>query len=303
MKMVYVISNKDELISKLTSLASDGGFVFRGYSTQDQMLPNIIRKNAVDIEMELLYGFEKYANQYINANNPVDFLSYAQHFGLSTRLLDFTYNPFVALYFALFKSKPTNAVNLEDREYYYIRYCNVKENFCLEEIPIINEGEFFRSLSMAESCKKLFQTLDIMYGSIPDKPFLNRDTIVKTICRSARNTEPVALAEEEILNKLSDKRILLIDPNQSNQRIVMQQGLFMLCYSLDEANHRSIIQENTHLIKIHKSIRENLQRYLNTIGINAFRLMPDLSNVCSAVEQQVREERKKNSKFFKKKVD
>lgn len=301
--MVHVISNKDELISKLTSLASDGGFVFRGYSTQDQMLPNIIRNKAVDIEMELLYGFEKYANQYINANNPVDFLSYAQHFGLSTRLLDFTYNPFVALYFALFKSKPTNATNLEDREYYYIRYCNAKENLCLEEIPIINEGEFFRSLSMAESCKKLFQTLDIMYGSISGKPFLNRDTIIKTVCRSARNTELTSLTEDEIRNKLFDKRILLIDPNQSNQRIVMQQGLFMLCYSLDKQDHQSIIQDNTHIIKIHKSIREDLQRYLNTIGINAYRLMPDLSSVCSAVEQQVREERQRNSKLFKKKTN
>jgi hypothetical protein len=299
--MIEVFNNKDELIQKLTSLATDGRFVFRGYSIQDQMLPNLIRKKAVDIEMELLYRFEKYAGQYLSVNNPIDFLSYAQHFGLSTRLLDFTYNPFVALYFALFKDKPTKANNPEDKEYYYIRYCDVQENLCLEEIPIINEGEFFQSLSMAENCKKLFQTLEIMYGHSTTYPLLNRDAIVRTISLSSRNKDNRFLSEYEILSRLSNNNILLIDPNQSNQRIVMQQGLFMLCYSLDEDKHKRIISDNTHLIKIHKRLREDLQTYLNTIGITAYRLMPDLASVCSAVEQQVRDERKRKSSLFKKK--
>lgn len=299
--MIDVITNKEDLINELTSLASKGSYVFRGYSIQNQMLPNLIRNNAVDIEMELLYRFEKYASQYLSVNNPIDFLSYAQHFGLSTRLLDFTYNPFVALYFALFKDKPTKANNPEDKEYYYIRYCDVQDNLCLEEIPIVNEGEFFQSLSMAENCKKLFQTLEIMYGHPTANPLLNRNTIVKTISLLSGKKDNRILSEYEIHSKLSGNNMLLIDPNQSNQRIVMQQGLFMLCYFLDKESHERIIQDNTHLIKIHKSLRDGLQTYLNTIGITAYRLMPDLASVCSAVEQQVRDERKRKSPLFKKK--
>ena len=93
---------KEPLLECLTELAGAGNLVFRGYNTQDQLLPSIIRKNMVDVESELLFQFERYGAQYINASNPVDFMSYAQHFGLPTRLLDFTYNPFVALYFSLF---------------------------------------------------------------------------------------------------------------------------------------------------------------------------------------------------------
>lgn len=294
-----IFYEKNRLITKLTELATDGNCVFRGYSFQKQMLPNIIRNSATDIEMELLYDFEKYANQYLNVNNPIDFMSYAQHFGLSTRLLDFTYNPFIALYFALFKSKTSKYDNPEDKEFYYIRYCNIKDNLFLQEIPVINEGEFFKSYSMSKSCEKMFQTLDILYDSPNKTDFFNKTTAIKSIIKSIRSESSLTEIEQAITNKIDNRRILLIDPNQSNQRIIMQQGLFLLCYSLDESKHRDMINQNTSVIKIHKSLRDELQVYLNTIGINAFRLMPDLASVCEAVERQVKEQRNRKSKLFK----
>ena len=36
-----------------------------------------------------------------------------------------------------------------------------------------------------------------------------------------------------------------------------------------------------------------MQEYLETIGVSAFRLMPDLQNICGAVEQRVREDSRK----------
>ena len=47
-------------------------------------------------------------------------------------------------------------------------------------------------------------------------------------------------------------------------------------------------------------IRDELQRYLDTIGINSYRLMPDLSSVCEAVERKIRDERVRSSVLFKK---
>ena len=99
-------TDSDELIAYLTQLAVSKNNVFRGYGKQSELLPNIIReKDWRDQELKLLHEFERYGFQYFSANNPIDFMSYAQHYGLPTRLLDFTYNPFIALYFALFTPK------------------------------------------------------------------------------------------------------------------------------------------------------------------------------------------------------
>lgn len=286
-----VFDKKDSLLERLTELALEKRYVFRGYSLQEQMLPGLIRNDEISIELDLLFQFEKYASQYVRAYNPMDFLSHAQHYGLSTRLLDFTYNPFVALYFSTFKKKPNNANVKEDREYYYIRYCDTNTNLWIEELPIFNEGDFAQSFSMAEKSRKLFKTLELLYYPKDEMDKSKRKAIVNAIATSMRNAR---VDSNEIEKRIHNERVLLIDPNQSNQRIIMQQGLFMLCYSFEEEKHWSIINSNTRLIKIHKKLRDDLRAYLNTIGVNAFRLMPDLSNVCDAVERQVKEDFKNN---------
>ena len=144
--MMNVIYNEevyyeiDELINRLRGLACQKDYVFRGYGKQDELFPNIIRgKDFKDIENELLCDFEKYGSNYFHATTPIDFMSYAQHFGLPTRLLDFTYNPFIALSFALHMPKGNNYKNKDDGEFYYIRYASLKENICVPLIPISDD--------------------------------------------------------------------------------------------------------------------------------------------------------------------
>ena len=75
----------------------------------------------------------------------------------------------------------------------------------------------------------------------------------------------------------------------------------MFPYTLDEKKHLHIIESNTRLIKIKKDLRNDLLAYLDTIGINAFRIMPDLPSVCEAVERKVKDSRNAKSTLFKKK--
>ena len=82
----------------------------------------------------------------------------------------------------------------------------------------------------------------------------------------------------------------------------MQQGLFMFPYFWGKEEHIRIIDENSQVIKIHKDLREPLLKYLDTIGVNAFRIMPDLASVCEAVERKVKDTRASNSELFKKKT-
>ena len=112
--LTRILYNADEVINELSSLAKNKNLVFRGYGQQIELYPNIIRNSDLtNREFELLSNFEKYGLQYFSVNNAIDFMSYGQHFGLPTRLLDFTYNPFVALFFSIFMPKASNYTNEE----------------------------------------------------------------------------------------------------------------------------------------------------------------------------------------------
>lgn len=305
--MAAVFTNKDHLIDRLTELAISGQWVFRGYNTQEQLLPNVIRRNVSDVEDTLLFEFERYGAQYINASNPVDFMSYAQHFGLSTRLLDFTYNPFVALYFALFSPKSNgNYRNPEDKDYYYIRYASTNNNIMIHHIPYFNDGPLFEINSMAQRSMALIETVEAMFSGqnissfLFDSPEKMVSAFFKSIAMHTGINDMDAFVSDN-KEKVSNGAILFIDPNQSNQRLVMQQGLFMFPYTLDEKKHLQVIESNTSLIKIKKDLRDVLLAYLDTIGINAFRIMPDLPSVCEAVERKVKDRRSANRTLFKKK--
>jgi hypothetical protein len=92
------------------------GCIFRGQCSSSWILENTIERRFPDlnwqhVEYDLLHGFKRRAHNYLGQQHipdtPGEWLALMQHFGAPTRLLDFTYSPFVAAYFA-FEEKPTD---------------------------------------------------------------------------------------------------------------------------------------------------------------------------------------------------
>ena len=112
------ISNMDEFVKIINVLTDtliktefqDEILLFRGHPNIDyELLPSIARKNNSDKsylthEKELITkAIGKNPNIFSEDEYAVNLLVKLQHFGIPTRLLDVTYNAFVALYFACVK--------------------------------------------------------------------------------------------------------------------------------------------------------------------------------------------------------
>lgn len=100
---VKTFSELKELLDKLLL----EGYIFRGISKDDQLLPKLLQKDNdySSKEFALLAKFEKYYGLFSYANNYWEFLSIAEHYGLMTRLIDFSRNPYVALFFSVYQPR------------------------------------------------------------------------------------------------------------------------------------------------------------------------------------------------------
>ena len=91
-------------------------YVFRGTTNTEYSLETSLQRfvgdsGDWDLEVQLLMSFRQYARQEIDQpESPFHLMALAQHHGLPTRLLDWTYSPTVATFFAADGSRDSDGV-------------------------------------------------------------------------------------------------------------------------------------------------------------------------------------------------
>lgn len=103
---VYKVKSFKEYQDIILNIPAEEFTLYRGQSLDKTLLPKIARytvKNFEEIEREMLDDFQRRSLHLIDYHpaNSWDWLALAQHHGMATRLLDWTENPLIALWFSM----------------------------------------------------------------------------------------------------------------------------------------------------------------------------------------------------------
>lgn len=169
-------------------MENDAKMIFRGHSSDKYELKASIGRSkyySTELELKLFLEFKKRYRSFTRERPETDLelLFMAQHYGIPTRLVDWTYNPLIALYFA----SEVNGDN--DGKIYSIK---LHKSYMVEQLE--DTSLSINSLLNVEGCKYIVphytdsrysnQKSVFLLSDKPDKQFLFADREIVYIVKN-----------------------------------------------------------------------------------------------------------------------
>ena len=183
-------------------------FVFRGLSNQSYRLEtSLIRLDGQfeKLEKHLLRSFRKYGEDIAQKCSSIwHLLTIAQHYGLPTRLMDWTYSPYVALHFAT-----------ANHEKYGLDGVIWVVNYQKAHSRLPDELKTYLYADGAQAFT--VDLLSVLFRARADEGCTSDDSLFHDVIRSL---------EEFDQFKKYDEFLLFFEPPSMDERIVNQYALF-----------------------------------------------------------------------------
>ena len=227
--------------------------------------------------------------EFVGANSAVDEWVISQHHGLSTRFLDITKDPRIALFNACGDAAHEEATGLV--YIFAVPRCLVKP-FNDETVSVISN---FAKLSRSDQNTILTKNGTQMAEQDPTIPIgCLYPEALRRLCKLVQEERPPF--EEAMIDVRDFFRVLVVEPRQTNERLRAQSGAFLLSAFHERFEREQILKWNAetpvyanYTLTIPPNRKATVIRELSLLNVRRETLFPGLDSSAAAIIESYRQ--------------
>lgn len=285
------ITSLEGFVRKLAKLKAEhkgAQLFFRGHSKDNYVVaPSLFRQKNWRSSEHLMIRqmLAEQPHEFADDNGIFDYLVRAQHYGLPTRLLDVSYNPMVALYFATCSNpSSTGQIVVLKPEISKQKYFDSDVVSCLSALSLL---KFQEKEDIKEYLKKLYrkkrkdkQSFDLENDELEE---FNDLFAVAKLINIVRQEKPDF---RPILQPMDLTRPVSVVPRKLHARISAQNGAFVLFGLAEKTNKANMGHIELSSFNIEKDSKAKILNELSVMGMSQSALFPEIENSASNIKQR-----------------